>query len=76
MTMWRVLWRGWVALVHRVGAFQARVVLTLIYFVVVAPFSLVVKLGHDPLRMHRLPSSNWTARSGEPGGLAAARLQS
>jgi hypothetical protein len=70
------LWQGWTRLVQRVGALQARVVLTLLYFVVVAPFAVGLKLRSDPLRIGRVPGSNWTVRTGEPAGLPGARQQS
>ncbi len=58
----RSAWAGWKIVAHRVGNFQARVVLSLFYFVVVPPFALGVKLLADPLRL-RAPrgAGFWTA---------------
>ena len=38
---------------HAIGTFQARVLLTVFYLVIAAPFALVVKLSRDPLRLRR-----------------------
>jgi hypothetical protein len=70
------LWQAWTRLIQRLGAFQARVVLTLLYFVVVGPFAVGMKLGSDPLRARRVTGSNWTLRAPRPDGLVAARQQS
>jgi hypothetical protein len=47
--MLKDLWRGWLAVARKIGRFQSQVVLTLFYFVVVAPFALAVRLFADPL---------------------------
>jgi hypothetical protein len=39
----------WKAIAHVIGNFQARVLLTLFYFVAVPPFALVVRVLKDPL---------------------------
>jgi hypothetical protein len=41
----------WQAIAHVIGNFQARVLLTLFYFVVVPPFALVVRVLKDPLTL-------------------------
>jgi hypothetical protein len=63
-TLLASLWRRWKAFAHVAGTFQARVVLTLFYFVVVPPFALIVKIFVDPLAL-RAPadaSSFWLPR--------------
>ena len=68
-------WGRWKAIAHVIGTFQARLLLTLFYFVVVPPFALVVKLFTDPLGLRPPPgASYWTARrSREPGDGADGR---
>ncbi|PYN94142.1 MAG: hypothetical protein DMD91_28640 [Candidatus Rokuibacteriota bacterium] len=39
----RRLWQGWKRIAHKIGDFQARVLLTIFYFVIVAPFGLKAK---------------------------------
>jgi len=49
MAALRRLWEGWKRVGRKIGDFQARVLLTLFYFVVLAPFALAVRLMADPL---------------------------
>ena len=80
MTTWdrarniaRHLWDRWLVIAHVIGNFQARVLLTIFYFVVVPPFALIVKLVKDPLGL-RPPSgaSFWSPRAA-PDPTAARR---
>ncbi len=48
------LWERWKVIAHVIGNFQARVLLTVFYFVIAPPFALVVTLGRDPLSL-RVP---------------------
>jgi len=45
----RSLWRGWLKIAHIIGTFNARVILSVFYFVVVPVFAVLVKLLRDPL---------------------------
>ena len=69
----RRLWEGWKRFGRRMGDFQARVLLTVFYFVILAPFALVVRAKADPLGLHR--EGGWlpVTRTGEP--LERARRQ-
>ena len=49
----RRLWEGWKRVGRKIGDFQARVLLTLIYAIFVLPFGVVVTLLGDPLRIRR-----------------------
>jgi len=52
MPQWlRAAWRGWKRIAEKIGHFQARVLWGLMYFVVVAPFAVGLKLFSDPLRI-------------------------
>ena len=53
----RRLWEGWKRVGRKIGDFQARVILTLFYFVILAPFALVVRFKADPLGLKR--SGGW-----------------
>jgi carbamoyltransferase len=56
--------RGWMAFAAALGYVNSRVVLVLVYYVVVMPFGLVLRLaGHDPLH-RRAPrrESYWVPR--------------
>jgi len=72
--MWKRLWEGWKRLAHKIGNFQARVLLTILYAVLVLPFGLAVRLFADPLRIKRRPES-WLEHPESPTTLDLARRQ-
>ena len=47
--------------------FQARIILTVLYFVIVAPFALIVRFAADPLSIKRHAQQGWRAKA-EPKG--------
>jgi hypothetical protein len=55
----RKLWEGWKRVAKRIGDFQARVILTVLYFVIIAPFALIVRWGADPLALKRSAQKGW-----------------
>jgi len=48
----------------RTGDFQARTLLFLFYFVVLAPFAIVLRVGSDPLGIKGGCSKGWRPRDG------------
>jgi hypothetical protein len=59
---WQRLWNAWKAFGHKMGTFQTRLLLTVFYFVIVAPFACGVRLFQDPLRKSARRSSNWVEK--------------
>ncbi len=57
---WRRAWKRWLRIAAIIGDFQARVVLSVFYFVIVLPFGLVVRLFADPLNIKGSRQSAWT----------------
>jgi hypothetical protein len=53
--MLRKLWLAWKRLGRKIGDFQARVILTIVYAVFVLPFGLAVRWFSDPLRIKSRP---------------------
>jgi hypothetical protein len=54
------LWNAWRGFARRMGNYQSRVLMALIYFVVVLPFGVGVTLLSDPLNIKRPQgASNW-----------------
>ena len=53
----RRLWQWWKRFAERVGNIQARLLLTALYFLVVSPVALLLKLLADPLAL--TPPSPW-----------------
>jgi len=69
-------WERWKVIAHALGNFQARVLLTGFYFVLVPPFALVVKLFKDPLSLRRpVGRSYWHVRSADEQTATRARRQ-
>jgi hypothetical protein len=70
----RRLWEGWKRFGRKMGDFQARLLLTVFYFVILAPFALVIRFNADPLGLKR-SDGGWqpVTRTGDP--LERARRQ-
>jgi hypothetical protein len=67
-------WQSWKPVAHAVGTFQARVLLTLFYAVLVLPFGLFVRLFSDPLRIKSRPTQ-WLDHPDETHDLPWAKRQ-
>jgi hypothetical protein len=70
-----ILWQRWLSLAHRIGEFQARLLLTLFYFVIVSPFALWVRIMRDPLALRRSGGPRWLARPSRPTTLEEVTKQ-
>jgi hypothetical protein len=68
------LWAIWKRIAHKIGDFQARVLLTLIYAVLVLPFGLAVRMFSDPLNLKKRPA-NWLDHPKDAIDLKGARRQ-
>lgn len=69
---WRRAWKRWMRIAEVVGDFQARVVLSLFYFLIVFPFGMAVRLFGDPLKIRGRRETGWStfverARTGKEG---------
>jgi hypothetical protein len=67
-------WKAWTRIAHVIGNFQARVLLTVLYVVLVFPFGVVVRLFADPLRIKKRPEK-WLAETQEVYDLQWAQKQ-
>jgi hypothetical protein len=67
-------WAGWKKIAHKIGNFQARVLLTIFYGVLVLPFGLAARLFSDPLRIKKYPTA-WLDHPKEAYDLDWARKQ-
>ena len=72
--MLRRLWEGWKRVSRAIGNFQARLLLTIFYVVLVAPIGLFVRLFADPLRIRR-PCERWLEKDADEANMVAARRQ-
>lgn len=56
------LWQAWKRFARRMGNYQSRVLMALLYFTVLLPFGLGVRLLSDPLHIKRRGASTWQAK--------------
>ena len=74
------LWEGWKRIAIKIGRFNTLIILTLFYFLVLAPMGLLMRLfGWDPLETgkdKRASSTGWKTESRDQGELSAIRRQS
>jgi hypothetical protein len=68
------LWNAWKRLARKIGNFQARVLLTLLYAIVVLPFGLLARLFWDPLRIKNRPTQ-WIEHAPEEYDISWAQKQ-
>lgn len=68
------IWEAWKQIAQKIGNFQARVLLTIIYSVLILPFGLAVRLFSDPLRIKRRPEA-WLDHGDDPNTMEWARRQ-
>jgi hypothetical protein len=73
--MLRHLWVKWKAFAEIVGNFQARVILSIFYFILFFPVGIGIRFFADPLRLRRVSSSNWITREKTEVGLEDSRRQ-
>jgi hypothetical protein len=66
--MLRRLWKRWKSVAHTIGMFLSRLLLTLFYCLILAPFGLGVRLFSDPLHLTRRHLSHWCRKEGDPSG--------
>jgi hypothetical protein len=67
-------WAAWTRVAKIIGNFQARVMLTVLYAVAVAPFGILVRLLADPLRIKHRPEA-WLDRPAEVEDMQWAQKQ-
>jgi hypothetical protein len=64
----------WKKIGHAIGNFQARILLTVIYYVLILPFGLVVRAFSDSMHMKKRPEK-WFDHPPIPNALEEARRQ-
>jgi len=65
----RNLWEWWKRVARKIGDFQARVLLTIFYFIFFAPFALAIRFLSDPLAIKKITAPVWETRSQPKGTL-------
>lgn len=67
-------WQAWKKIAHKIGNFQARVLLTILYATFVFPFGVLVRLSSDPLGIKRR-TPGWINHPDETYDMQWARRQ-
>jgi hypothetical protein len=67
-------WQAWKRIARTIGTFQARILLTVFYSVLVFPFGFAARLFSDPLRIKHLPTQ-WQQNPSEAHDLQWAKRQ-
>jgi len=68
------LWQGWQKVAKRLGDFQARLILSLLYIFIVLPMGLIVRIFSDPLGLKKT-AAHWNAKPSSPPRIDEARRQ-
>ena len=59
----RELWEWWKGVAKKIGDFQARLLLTVFYFILFSPFALAVRKWSDPLAIKSRAAPSWRHRT-------------
>jgi hypothetical protein len=65
----RRFWEGWKRFGKRIGDIQARLLLTIFYYVLLAPFALALRRWSDPLGIKAGSAKGWHTRESGVGTL-------
>ncbi len=64
----RRIWEGWKKIARKIGDFNARVILTVFYFILLMPFAVMVRLFTDPLEIKKnTMKKGWHMKEEKPG---------
>jgi hypothetical protein len=63
ITLLKRAWEAWKSFGRKLGDFQARLILSIFYLVIIAPFSLLVRFFNDPLTLKPGTAKGWIVRS-------------
>lgn len=61
----RTLWLKWKQVGKTIADIQARALLIFFYFIVLAPFALIILVGSDPLAIKASAPRGWRPRDAE-----------
>lgn len=57
--MRETLWQRWKRIAKVIGDFQARLILSVVYFIIVGPFALILRWAADPLSLKKGAEQTW-----------------
>lgn len=78
LLVWRLWWENFKRVMRIIGDFEARIILTVFYAILILPMGLLLRPFLDPLQLRRppAPTSYWLTREPLDDTLEGARLQS
>jgi len=56
------LWERWRLIAKAIGDFQARLILSVFYFIIVGPFALILRWVGDPLSLKKGAEQAWRVK--------------
>lgn len=62
MNTLKAIWQTWKRIAHTIADFQARVLLSVFYFLILGPFAVAAKRFSDPLGLGRGIATRWLPR--------------
>jgi hypothetical protein len=62
MSRGRQLWEAWKVVATRIGHFQSRVLMVVLYFVALGPIAVCARLFGDPIGI-KVTQPSWTTRT-------------
>ncbi|HLN88254.1 MAG TPA: hypothetical protein VK200_17370 [Candidatus Limnocylindrales bacterium] len=68
------LWQRWQKVAKQIGDFQARLILSLFYILIVLPIGLIARMFSDPLALKKT-AAHWDAKPSSPPRIDEARRQ-
>ena len=57
------LWERWKRIAKAIGDFQARLILSVFYFIIVGPFALILRWAADPLSLKKGAQQTWRVKT-------------
>jgi hypothetical protein len=63
LSFMRKSWKWWKRIARIIGDFNARVILTIFYFIFLAPFALAVRSLSDPLAIKNKSAPLWGTKT-------------
>ena len=68
------LWQRWQKVAKKIGDFQARLILSLFYLIIVLPIGLIARMFSDPLSLKKT-TAHWETKPSSPSRIEDARRQ-
>ena len=74
MKQLKEFWQRWQKVAKKIGDFQARLILSLFYILIVLPIGLIARMFSDPLSLKKT-AAHWDVKQSAPARLEDARRQ-